>query len=473
MIVVLADGLEEAFPEGHANEKERDNLIRRAIQHADEQNLPLVIASRPHHPLEATAAAIIELEPLSEEAALDYVERDSRTQDEHRLDWIVETADVADAPLYLQIARRLYEKGMLEHLTPSRDHGHLDTRGGDCSALRWRLLDTWRKALAEGHLYPEVVLSTKDRTETIRVVSALACVGLLKDTLEVTFEDLIGNVGKGVQASPVRDRQYRPERSTAAQEIWNKLRKDAWGESDADEHALQLDIHRYLSLVSLAATRGEQLGLVESYGNRVRFFHSLLQAYLGSWFLDVLTDDDLRTALKAPLPGRELLITLVLQSRAATQARVPNLARMLLDAAEHHYDAKAFDIYAAALEIDSVQDSPIQGEIAEKLLQHWGQIRTGDRRTLEEGKLGVVQRFGDALREVARRNHAEPAYKQFFQIGYAEESYPIRLAIAQEIGSGGDKAFDALDYDFGDPLDEYLRRKSGKRSGPCACCCGA
>ena len=76
-IVVLADGLEEAFPEGNENEKDRDNLIRRAIQQAEEQKLPLVIASRPHHPLEATTAAIMELEPLSEEAALDYVEQDS------------------------------------------------------------------------------------------------------------------------------------------------------------------------------------------------------------------------------------------------------------------------------------------------------------------------------------------------------------------------------------------------------------
>ena len=37
-------------------------------------------------------------------------------QDARRLDWIVETASVADAPLYLQITRQLYRKGLLEHL---------------------------------------------------------------------------------------------------------------------------------------------------------------------------------------------------------------------------------------------------------------------------------------------------------------------------------------------------------------------
>ena len=127
-IVVLADGLEEAFPEGNTNEKDRDNLIRRAIQQAEEQKLPLVIASRPHHPLEATAAAIMELEPLSEEAALEYVELNSGIQDARQLDWIVETAGVADAPLYLQITRQLYKKGLLEHLTTNKNRQPLDTR---------------------------------------------------------------------------------------------------------------------------------------------------------------------------------------------------------------------------------------------------------------------------------------------------------------------------------------------------------
>src|ERR1017187_9197378 len=44
-VVVLADGLEEAFAGGDS-EKDRDNLIRMAIQQAREDKLPLVIASR-------------------------------------------------------------------------------------------------------------------------------------------------------------------------------------------------------------------------------------------------------------------------------------------------------------------------------------------------------------------------------------------------------------------------------------------
>jgi hypothetical protein len=227
-IVVLADGLEEAFPEGNENEKDRDNLIRRAIQQAAEQKLPLVIASRPHHPLEATTAAIMELEPLSEEAALDYVEQDSGIQDARRLDWIIETASVADAPLYLQITRQLYKKGLLEHLAPNGDH-RFDTRKVDRSALRWRLLDAWGRGLADGHLRSELPLGSKDRADTIKVVSALACVGLLKDTLEVRFEDLIGKIGTDEhQASGSSAEPGKAQSVPAAHDIWECVKKKVW-----------------------------------------------------------------------------------------------------------------------------------------------------------------------------------------------------------------------------------------------------
>lgn len=60
------------------------------------------MASRPHAPLRDVEAAITELEPLSEEAAIAYVEERGPSEDEHRLDWIIEGAEVSEAPLYLQ-----------------------------------------------------------------------------------------------------------------------------------------------------------------------------------------------------------------------------------------------------------------------------------------------------------------------------------------------------------------------------------
>jgi len=567
-IVVLADGLEEAFPEGNENEKDRDNLIRRAIQQAEEQKLPLVITSRPHHPLEATAAAIMELEPLSEEAALDYVEQNIPVQDARRLDWIIETAQVADAPLYLQITRQLYKKGLLEHLIKNQSRKPLDTRDVDRSALRWRLLDTWGTALADGHLRPEIPLSSKDRNDTINVVSALACIGLLKDTLEVRFDDLIGKINNGDRERPeARTEPGQEQPSSVYQAIWDSVRQENWKDLYDSElkNGRPPNPQRYLWLVSLAAARADQLGIVEAYGNRVRFPHSILQAYLGCRFLYSLLQDPgdheaLDKVLEEPGPGRELLIALCLYSRrelcqcagktddhhkqagstepvppvslasvtaevvspiaaeapalleaeaavpaieaardtpAMTEATAPAaktapvvpatpavavptgaamamtgpdakptprcktcrsmtaLTQTLRKAAQEHTDAKAFDIYAAALEIDSIQDAPLQRDIVASLDKRWQNIVTGDRRTLEEAKLGLVLRFGEALREVARRGHGQPVYQEFFRIGCTEESYPVRLAIAQEIGSGGDKAFTALCRDFDDPPKMY------------------
>ncbi|MFQ6196345.1 NACHT domain-containing protein, partial [Streptomyces sp. NPDC000405] len=145
-VVILADGLEETFAEGD-EQKERDIQIRHAIERARRQKLPLVIASRPHSPLENTQAAIIDLEPLSEEAALEYLEKDSVAPDDHRLDWIVETACVAESPLYLQIARQLRDNHLLDHLGGAKGSEKLDTRDTDRVGLRLQLLETWRSAL--------------------------------------------------------------------------------------------------------------------------------------------------------------------------------------------------------------------------------------------------------------------------------------------------------------------------------------
>src|SRR5262249_594080 len=110
-IVVLADGLEEALtgdpgPSQELRATERDNVIRLALRRAKEQRLPLVVTSRPDSALMTTEATIMELEPLGEETALDYIQHRDQIKDERRrIDWIVETADVTEAPLYLQIVR--------------------------------------------------------------------------------------------------------------------------------------------------------------------------------------------------------------------------------------------------------------------------------------------------------------------------------------------------------------------------------
>jgi len=449
-IIVLADGLEEALV-GTSAEPERDNIIRAAIRRAHQQHLPLVIASRPHDPLRATDAAILNLEPLSYEAALAYIGGWGTSEDERRLAWIVETADVVEAPIYLQITRELHVKGLLEP-TSAGQQGVVDTRGMDRAKLRLSLLETWERALTSGHLREEVPLNRAERQAAIELMSALACVGLRADRLEVDFDD---DPGAEIQA-----------------EVQRRL-------AEIDEQAGHTPGVRTVD-VRLAGAWAAQLDLVELRGDSVRFPHSLMQAYLGSRLLDAALSnpDYLHDAMQHPRPGREFLIALVLGSRAVGRRNVPpaktsrheaapgkrrqrglavseapahsewiGLMRQGIDARE---DNKVLDIYAAALEIDCVAADPAHASIAAEIRDRWSRIHAQDQRTLEEGKLALVHRFGEAARMIDDRRRrddsmrARPAYPQLYAIGYSERSYPVQLAAAQEIGVGGEVAYEEL-----------------------------
>jgi len=435
-IVVLADGLEEALIEDGI-ETERDSLIRLAIRQANTDGLPLIIASRPHDPLRGMEAAIVELEPLSEEAALDYIQQRDPSEDEHRLDWIVETADVTEAPLYLQLARRLHRAGLLEYVSANRDDRQLDTRSVDRSELRLRLLDTWQGALVRGHFPPGVALSREDREATIEQLSVLACIGLRQDRLQVKLKDF---------------EALRRWRSSSGQPL---------PIIDKASERLAKAGHRFD--VRLAATWGTELQLVEARADAVRFPHSILQAYLGSRLItEAMADPEFRKeALKRS--GRELLIALVMRSRAEANRAGPSrlvdvdiksagsspepmsVRELLRESARDRTDAKALDLYAALLEIDSVDPVPDHRSIADQIALQWQKVVDGDARTLEDAKLNLVRRFGEAARTITERRSrpdrpGRPAYLRLFEIGCRESSYAVRLAAAQEIGAGGDDA---------------------------------
>jgi hypothetical protein len=456
-VVVLADGLEEALITKETR-AERDTVIRLAIRQANRNKLPLIIASRPHDPLRGTDAALVELEPLSEEAALDYIQSGDPIDDESRIDWIVETADVTEAPLYLQVARQLHHIGLLTHPPASRDdQEQLDTRGMDRSGLRLGLLETWEKALVNRQLLPGVPLNCNDRIATIEQLSVLACIGLQQDLLQVKLADF-----STLWESCGADKQPLP--------IVREARK-----------RLCQSGHDFLD-IKLAATWGTQLQLVEAQGNAVRFPHSILQAYLGSRLIRYAMADPGFRKGALDNASRELLIALALHSRVtakpdpgapanqhskgvAARGRPRWLTRAavsggsspdnpidlgaLRTAAHKHTSAKALDLYAAALEIDSVEPAPQHQAIADEIVRDWHMPVEQDPRTLEHAKLNLVRRFGEAARAIsARRSRGEivakPAYCQLFEIGCAEPSYPVRLATAQEIGAGGDDALAQL-----------------------------
>jgi hypothetical protein len=433
--IVIADGLEEAFSDD-PQQVDRDGVIRRAIERAEQQRLPLVIASRPHAALAGTRAAVIDLEPLSDEAALTYLTRHGSGADDLRLDWIVETAAVAESPLYLQIARQLRQRRLLDHHGGAGEWNPIDTRGNDRSGIRVSLLESWLQALVDGHLRAQFGIPSAQRARTVSVISAMACIGLLNDRLEVNFDELI---------------QWSPEKSHRDPDICYpsilaELKERVPGLPDERSEAC------WRTTISRFADLGEQLGLVQVYYHKVRFPHSILQSYLGSSFLDAVQQGP-EKALEVALtdPGRELLIALIMRSRRNRRMPAPQRATvdLLLKAAEGRGDDKALDLYAAALEIDTgLRDDSAHTEIAATLLKRWPEFVEGDARTLDEAKLRLVHRFGEATRRLDQaRGNADvvrPAYGSFMRLSWKEACYPVRLAIAQEIGAGGDNAFDAL-----------------------------
>ena len=503
-IVVIADGLEEALTEGGASvHDDRDNLIRLAIHRARELRLPLIIASRPHDSLRGADATIMELEPLSEEAALEYIDPGQSSADARWLDWIVETAGLTELPLYLQITRQLSLRDRLDYL-PAERSAQVDMRGMDRSKLRLHLLATWMDALFDGHLMGAVPLTRNEREAVVEWLSALACIGLLGDTIDVKYEDYY-------QGEPAR----QPELSQPPPkypEIDDEIRS-----------FLRMKLPSRHPDIRLAVTWADRLNLVEAHGDGLRFPHSIMQAYLASRFMSTaLQDSKFRQDAVARLrsPGREFLIALVLYARsvdsdrarseswaagaewpsavagrpraggasgagaAAVTSMLPGPAKdpadgqtpsanpstgatrdphepmlcgdvrsirdILLSSAEGaRDDVKKLDLYAAALEIDSFLDESRHREIARRVADGWEDVRGWDQRTIDEAKLGVVNRFGDAMRAVADRpsrglGKLDPAYGELLEMGRGELSHPIRLAIAQEIGAGGDEAFRVL-----------------------------
>src|SRR5258708_17923600 len=234
--------------------------------------------------------------------------------------------------------------------TATRKAEVLGTPGDDPSKLRVRLLQHWQKAMVGGDVGPDVPLRPGERGAALVWLSALACVGLKDDSLEVRLDPAVngklqGEVDKRLAAIDSR--------------TGGKLRLAA-----ADRH--------------LAAAWGARLGLVDPLASRVRFQHSLIQAFLGSQLMGAALRD--RDFVKEALygkpgrgrtgPGREFLIALVLHSRSKVLAQedagepppalnsspdsADAVCHKLAKAAAGRNDNKALDIFPAPVEISSI-----------------------------------------------------------------------------------------------------------------------
>jgi len=464
-IVVLADGLEAALL-GTGAEHHRAHIIRSAIHKAHQRHLPLLIASRPQDALRGTEAAKFVLGPLSSAAAVSYLGGDGTGEDDRRIAWIVETADVAATPLYLEITRELQVKGLIERSPPSQ--GVLtDTLRADRSLVRLELLNTWERALIRGDLRTGVQLGWTERLAAVELLSALACVGLKHDRLDIEFgEDLEPQILTEVQ-----------RRFAAIDQRWNKMPP--------------VQIVNTQDIVEWAA----YLGLVELREYGIRFSNSLMQAYFGARLMSaaLLDTNYFQKAVTYPGPGQEFLIALVLHARAThheTTAKSPrtggelqltstgpgapstvrpDIVSLLRHAAHARDDSKVLNMYAAALEIDCFAPEPEHSAIAQEIQELWPRINAWDRLTFEESKLELVSRFGEAARTIDRRRledgcPATPAYRQLYEIACGEWSYPVQYAAVQEIGTGGDPAYQALRHVLAAPCQTCRTERDGRNS---------
>jgi hypothetical protein len=416
-VCVLADGIDDVL----AGEPERDSIIRDAIRKARRQHLPLVLVSRSYAPFGTTDAAILTLEPLSHEVALAYCDATPAQQDQRRLGWVLGRAEVVDAPVYMQVTRELDLKGLL---WPAGPGDLVQTEDVDRARLRCALLETWCRAIIAGYLGDSAPLNRPERVAALEHASALACAGLRLGRREVRFDEL-------------RDEPVLAE-------VRRRL-------AAADQEAGRAAGVQYVD-VRLAAEWAAELGLLEVRRSIVRFPHSEMQAYLGARLLDAAVRDPeyVRQAMEYPGPSREFLIALVFNSRAPGEhAAAAGFAQTLRRATGGRDDDKILDIYAAALELDSAAPVPEHAAIAAEIADRFPRIRAADPRTLSEAKVRLVRRLGEAAQVIDRRHRdgtceATPAYTALFRIACTDRSYPVQLAAAREIGSGGEAAYAEL-----------------------------
>ncbi|MFF4287549.1 NACHT domain-containing protein [Streptomyces sp. NPDC001633] len=427
-IVVLADGLEEALSHDDYVNGQRDILIREAIARADEQGLPLVIASRPHDPLRAMQAAITELEPLSDEAALQYIASSGGWRsDPMLLDRVVEAAKMSESPLYLQIARDLHSKDLLEPLW-TQDEGGADLMLHDSWALRADLLERWVDALVDGEIHPELPIGRDTRQVVVEYVSALACIGLASDRADVGLWELDPSVGTrqdgelgsgGRTARPAADTAWNQR---VAEKLDRALLTLRWSH-DPETFDARMEAARGQQCcgpeygsegrsepvpgprvdVRLAATWGRRMGLVHEEGEKVHFQHSIMQAYLGSRLLPAVGDtpsgrktveDLLARALEDG--GRELLIALTLRSRSL-EGHCAGPRRGCACGATR--SERCADFILRRLLEKRALELLKQAERGEKMLGRWqaGRSQTGGLDDRGSPRLRALELFGTAV----------------------------------------------------------------------------
>ncbi|MFL5782835.1 MAG: hypothetical protein ACJ760_16075 [Thermoleophilaceae bacterium] len=301
-IVIVADGLEEALM---TVEDTRETSLRVALADVRRHGVALIVGSRPHGALPHLDAAMVPLEPLEPRAALAYITAGGATpEEEERARQIVEAAEVAEMPLFMHYARELRDAGALDRKLDVREVGRL--------GLRVRLLKRWTAELVAGSIQPDVPVKPARREQVINQLQRYAALGLLRDSLEVTFEDIKASAAEATDEGS--DDGADPPRDALATTT-EGLREVA---ADAD-----------------------RLELVTAQRDGIRFRHSVLQAYLGSCVISAELDAEARHGAEAgdltreldrglESPGRELLMALSMACATCQTGARRRAIRLLL-----------------------------------------------------------------------------------------------------------------------------------------------
>jgi hypothetical protein len=425
LIVVLADGLDEALLDASVSEDERPLLIQTALENAADDNLPLVITSRPERGLERLDAAIIPLEPLPAHRVVDYIAKAPLAEaaasgdvealaaamgpavaaDRTQIERVCRTAEVMERPLYLKLARVLNAKGRLAGITST-------TR----VEARLELLDTWRSMLVDGELEGHVPMDLDDRKAAVETAEEMACVALACNTLAIPFSD-------------------------AAESPYTSFGSDG------------------LTETKRLADQARRLDIVETVTGGVRFRHSILQAYLGAKRMpDVVnghgSSDAGYVADALSKPGRELTMALVMFCLIdGDRARAAELRRKLCARALSAMDSDGerhlgFELLAAAYEIHPLADSAGGQILPATAIELW-RAESGRKVDVEttEAKLrtiGPIAEAGTGRGAAPDENRDPAAMKALWEICRLDDQYAVRFQAAQALAAGGTVALEAL-----------------------------
>ena len=381
-IVILADGLEEALLGSRA----RETRIRAAIEEAmTNDNVPIVISARPAPYLATLDAALIRLEPLPMEDAVDALT--GVLGDGGKAETLLQDADVGTMPFALELLRELAEENQLDGL------GRLTG-----VRLRLELLDRWL-LLKTQQSRPWRALSEPSRAAAMHALEGLAALGLQQDSLMVASTTLT--------SSRWRDELVRSDDPNA----------------------------------ELAARLAAAIHLVEDVAEGVRFKNNLVQAYFGSRalrrVLTPTTADEFLDEVEAE-PGRELLMAIVFACAGGLDG--PTIERVqswLVTRSEEGAlrDDVRLAMLAAAAEIQQFVSSDSACSIPDVVSHRWPADRRRDEQR-DDAKRRCLRRLGQL--------RCDCAFTALWDVCRNDEDPAMQFAAGLAIAEGGDGAYEAL-----------------------------